>query len=79
LLSEAGVVAESADSPEKEKQIILTAFRRFLGRLPTEEEANACREALQEFRKSGADEGGANRWEHLCWVLYNHHEFVTLR
>jgi hypothetical protein len=79
LLTEAGVAKGSVDTPEKEQQIILVAFRRFLGRLPTEDEATACREAMRDFSQSGADGSAANQWEHLCWVLYNHHEFVTLR
>ncbi len=79
LLADAGVEASLADSPDLEQQIIQAAFRRFLGRLPTEDEAIACREAMQEFSQSAADGSGADRWEHLCWVLYNHHEFVTLR
>jgi hypothetical protein len=79
LLTEAGVTKGSVDTPEKEQQIILVAFRRFLGRLPTEDEATACREAMRDFSQSGADGSAANQWEHLCWVLYNHHEFVTLR
>jgi hypothetical protein len=79
LLTEAGVVAGSVETPAEEQQMILTAFLRFLGRAPTEDEAIACKDAMREFGQTRADEASANRWEHLCWVLYNHHEFVTLR
>jgi hypothetical protein len=79
LVTQASVPTGSVDNPEVEQQIILSAFRRFLGRLPTEEEAIACRETMREFGPGGTEGVGVNRWEHLCWVLYNHHEFVTLR
>ena len=51
---------------------VRAAFERVLGRAPTAEESAACAEFL---RGQGAPRGREN----LVHVLYNHHEFVTLR
>jgi hypothetical protein len=63
---------------------IVVAFEAVLTRAPTEKELAACRDFLKAqtelVSKSAAPDGARRRaWESLVRVLFNHHDFITIR
>ncbi|MDX2036714.1 MAG: DUF1549 and DUF1553 domain-containing protein [Isosphaeraceae bacterium] len=56
---------------------VIEAFERVLGRSPTEDERRACVEYLERRRVQSSPEDRS--FESLVHVLFNHHEFVTIR
>jgi hypothetical protein len=57
--------------PAEKGEFVAAAFERVLGRPPTAGEAKECAAYLGD--------GAAKRRESLVVVLFNHHEFVTMR
>ncbi|MFO0847536.1 MAG: DUF1553 domain-containing protein [Gemmataceae bacterium] len=69
-LDAAKAIAEAVKEKES-AAFVAAAFRRVLGRGPTDAEAKTCAEFLNEQKGRGR--------QNLVHVLLNHHEFVTLR
>jgi hypothetical protein len=57
---------------DDDAEFVMTAFRRVLGRPPTSAEAEECEKFL-------ASADPAKSRERLVHVLFNHHDFVTIR
>jgi hypothetical protein len=65
-------------------RLIVAAFETVLARVPTEKELAACRDFLKAqtelvLKKATADAARRRAWESLARVLFNHHDFITIR
>lgn len=69
------------DAAGDERRFIHQAFRRFLGRTPTEAEAHECLEFLSAPLPASTRAGASDfrKAENLILVLLNHSDFVTIR
>jgi len=67
-------------SRDDETRFIHLAFETVLSRSPRADEIAACREFLDRARTAAPIEDASRRaHENLVLVLFNHHEFVTIR
>ncbi len=76
-LSQANVLAQALSKDcSGDSDFVNVSFARILGRPPTIEERSGCLEFLRvESRKLSAEQARAD----LVHVLFNHHDFVTIR
>jgi hypothetical protein len=64
--------------PSADESFIDIAFRHVLNRMPTAHEQRECLAYLKERENAGTDDGLKARTS-LVHVLFNHHDFVTIR
>ena len=65
-------------------RLIVAAFETVLTRVPTEKELAACRDFLNAqielvAQKTTPEAARRRAWESLARVLFNHHDFITIR